>query len=331
MPQTVGANAHGGKLIRTTWFLSLVAAGWCPVATLWAQDGTTSAPTNAAPTILFVGNSFMYGAGTPVQSWRPQTVTDLNGTKIGGVPALFKAFAAEAGREFNVSLETSPGKNLDYHLANKADVIGRSWDYVALQGYSTLDSRKPGDPASLVQSARSLAGLLRSKNPNVDIRLVATWSRADQTYPESGHWHGQPIDKMALDIRHGYDLAAIAGAPAIRGVIPVGEAWNRAMQTGVADANPYDGITAGQLNLWGADNYHASACGYYLEALMIFGDVTGLDPRSLGSRERAATELHFTPGQTAALQQVAFDELTATQGRPPLQPFKPAPEDSPRP
>ena len=74
-------------------------------------------------------------------------------------------------------------------------------------------------------------------------------------------------------------------------MIPVGEAWNRAIETGVADPNPYDGIDAGKLNLWTFDNYHASTHGYYLEALMVFGSVTGRDPRSLGENECSAFEL----------------------------------------
>ncbi len=274
------------------------------------------------PSVLFIGNSFMFGAGSAVRFFRPSTVTDLNGEGTGGVPALFKAFAMQAGRDFAVSLELVGGKNFDYHATEKAAVIGRAWDFVATQGYSTLDQKKPGDSALLVKSARELAELLRSKNARVDIRLVATWSRADQVYPKKGHWHGQPIEKMGLDIRAAYDLAA-AGSPAIRAVIPVGEAWNRAFQTGIADPNPYDGISAGQIDLWTHDHYHASTYGYYLEALMIFGDLTGLDPRSLGKTERGALELGMSPSQATALQQVAFDELSATKGRPPLQSFKP--------
>jgi hypothetical protein len=310
-------------LIRTILFLSFLGIRWWPVETLWAQAAPASPKGEIAPSVVFIGNSFTYGAGSPVQFYRAQTVTDLNGEGTGGVPALFKMFTAEAGRDFRVSLETAPGKNLDYHVKYKAAAIGKAWDYVVTQGYSTLDQANPGDPALLVRSARELAELLRSKNPKVDIRLVATWSRADQTYPESGHWHGQPIEKMALDIRAAYDLAAAAGAPAIHGVIPVGEAWNRAFKTGVADPNPYDGISAGQLDLWTYDHYHASAFGYYLEALMIFGDLTGLDPRSLGKSERSALELGFSPDQATALQQVAFDELTATKERPRLQSFQP--------
>ena len=103
----------------------------------------------------------------------------------------------------------------------------------------------------------------------------------------------------------------------------MGEAWNRAFNTGVADKNPYDGISANQVDLWAHDHNHASAFGYYLEALMIFGDLTGLDPRSLGKKERAACELGFSTNQVSDLQQVAFDELNATKGRAQLQTFKP--------
>ena len=57
-------------------------------------------------------------------------------------------------------------------------------------------------------------------------------------------------------LRAGVDKAA-AGA-SIKAVIPVGEAWTRAMQTGIADPNPYDGVDAGKLDLWTYDHYHAS-------------------------------------------------------------------------
>ena len=283
----------------------------------------TKAKRRAPPSVVFIGNSFMFGAGSPVRIYRADTVTDLNGGGIGGVPALFKCFAQQAGRDFAVSLETSGGKNFDYHVEQKADVLSRAWDYAVALGYSTLDKDKPGDPALLVRSAGQLAELLRAQNPGVDVRLIATWSRADQTYPTKGHWHGKPIAQMALDVRAAYDLAARSSV-AIRGVIPVGEAWNRAMQTGVADPNPYDGIDFGKVSLWTYDYYHGSTFGYYLEALMIFGDLTGLDPRSLGKSERAASDLGLSGEQATALQKVAYDELMAMPGRAPLQVFTPA-------
>jgi hypothetical protein len=281
--------------------------------------GGSAAP--AETRILFIGNSFTFAAGSLVNGFHPETVHDLNGGKVGGVPALFKRFSEEAGLRYDVSLETSGGKGLDWHYANKADVIGQPWDQVVMHGYSTLDAKKPGDPALLVTSAGQVAALLREKNPAVGIYLMATWTRADQTYPSTGHWYGKPVDAMAKDVRAGYDRAA-AGTPFVRGVIPVGEAWIRAIQTGFADPNPYDGIEKGKVDLWTRDHYHGSTYGYYLEALTVFGAVTGRDPRSFGGEEACARELGILSPEAVAMQRIAYDQLTAN-GSKSLQPFQP--------
>ena len=263
----------------------------------------------AAERVLFIGNSFTYGSGSAVRFYRNNTVTDLNAEGIGGVPALFESFAEQSGLDYDVALETRGGTGLDFHLTEKRDLIARrAWDIVVAHGYSTLDADAPRDPAKLVTTSRELAELLRGKNPEVDVYLMATWSRADQVYPADGAWAGRPIETMATDIRAAYDQAA-AGAGAK--VIPVGEAWNRAMRSGIADPNPYDGIDAGKLDLWTYDHYHASTYGYYLEALVIFGRVTGRDPRALGERECSAFELGLSRAEARTLQQVAFDELAA--------------------
>lgn len=285
-----------------------------------AEPAGSTRQASQPATILFVGNSFMYGAGSAARYYRAHTVTDLNAEGQGGVPALFKVFANQAGLDYAVSLETVGGSGLDLHVEKKAAIIGRPWDHVVMLGQSMLDNTRPGDSTKLVRATKQIARIFQEHNPRVDLRLVATWSRADQTYPEKGAWHGKGIEAMALDVRRGCDLAA-SGEPLIRAVLPVGEAWNRAFKAGVADPNPYDGIAFGQVDLWTHDHYHASSYGYYLEALVIFGDPTGLDPRSLGRTERAGADLGFAPAQAAALQQVAFDELVATPGRAALRAF----------
>jgi hypothetical protein len=265
----------------------------------------------AAASILFIGNSFTFARGSPVRSYRPDTVTDLNKQGIGGVPALFKSFTAQSGLKYDVYLETEPGVSLDWHVDHKLSVIGqRTWDVVVIQGYGALDPRKPRDAAVVTAAVHELAEFLRAKNPSVDIRLTSTWSLADQTYEPKGAWYGQPIEAMARDMRTGVDLAA-KGTPGIKSVVPVGEAWTRAMRIGVADPNPYDGIEPGKVDLWGSDNMHASTYGYYLEALVLFGSISGRDPRSLGDKECSGAELGLSAAQIAALEQVAFDQLTA--------------------
>ena len=276
------------------------------VGAILAAGGTGAAATS----VLFIGNSFLYGSGSAVRFYRANTVTDLNNEGIGGVPALFKSFTQQAGLDFEVALETRGGSGLDFHLANKLDVINkRSWDTVVMHGFSLLDADRPRDPAKLVATSKQMADVLRAKNPAVTIYLMATWARADHVYPAKGAWAGQPVEVMARDIRAAYDQAAAVAKP--KAVIPVGESWTRAIQSGVADGNPYDGIDAGKVNLWTYDSYHASTHGYYLEALVIFGSLTGRDPRSLGDRECSAFELGMSRTEVKALQQVAFDQLAS--------------------
>lgn len=265
----------------------------------------------AAGSILFIGNSFDYAEGSPVQFYRADTVTDLNDEGIGGVPALFKAFTEQAGLSYDVYLETHPDAGLDWHLEHKSALLSlRPFDLVVMHGYSILNKDKPGDPTLLLSTVKQTSALLQAKNPAVDVRLIATWPRADQLYTPKGAWTGKSADAMAHDIRAAYDRAA-AETPGIKAVIPVGEAWVRAIQQGVAAPNPYQGIGPGLVNLWTYDNYHASTFGYYLDALVVFGNVTGLDPRSLGQNECAGYELGLSREQVSALQRVAFEQLQA--------------------
>jgi len=290
---------------------AMLALGCSTASPPTATPVSVSTPAPATR-ILFVGNSFIYGdpagAAPLVKFYRPASVTDLNGSGIGGVPALFKAMTEQAGLRYEVSLETMPGAGLNAHYEQKLATIVKPWDVVLLQSYSTLDAAQPGNPETLVKYTGLLAQTFRSQNPKVDIRLVATWSRADQTFKPGGAWYGAAIDKMALDVRRGYDAAAAAvGLP--RAVIPVGQAWNRAMAAGLADANPYDGIGPGQVNLWAPDAYHGSAHGYYLEALTIFGHVTGRDPRTLGAGEPVARDIGIDAATAGALQRIASEQL----------------------
>ena len=291
-------NRGGTRLPTASAVVALLALTLSSAA---AQGGTS---------ILFIGNSFTFGAGSPVQFYRSSTVTDLNNEGIGGVPALFKSFSVQAGLDYNVSLETRGGSGFEFHLESKQEALNsRPWDNVVMQGQSMLDNTKPGDPTKIVSTGRQLAEFLRRRNAKVELFLMATWSRADQTYPEKGAWSGKPIEVMARDVRAGIDKAAAAAG--IKNVIPVGEAWTRAIKTGIADPNPYDGIEVNKLDLWTYDHYHASTAGYYLEALVVFGAITGRDPRSLGDNECSGYELGLSRSQVKALQQVAFDELAA--------------------
>jgi hypothetical protein len=261
--------------------------------------------------ILFIGNSFTFAHGSPAKDWRTDTVTDLNGEGSGGLPVLFKAFAAQAGLRYEVYLETHPGVNLDWHLAERGGLLAsQPWDTVVMQGYSTLDADHPGRPALLLKSSQAMAALLRRQNPHVALHLLQTWARADQVYPSGGAW--KSVEAMTTDLHQGYSQAA-AAIPGMRSTAPVGDAWLRAMQSGLATRNPYQPRPAEQLDLWADDHYHASAYGTYLEALVVFGTVTGRDPRGLGADECAARALGLSGRQATSLQQIAFEQLVQGQ------------------
>jgi hypothetical protein len=259
----------------------------------------------ADPRVLFVGNSFTFGAGSAALRFRASTVTDLNGSGFGGVPAMFKAIACELGVAYDVSHETFSGATLLDHYRDKLPIIDREWDIVVLQGYSTLDLDHPGDPTQYVRFADLIAKAVHARNPAVRVLIEATWSRADQTYLPGGHWFGSPISRMARDIRAAADSAR-AIAPEIAGVIPVGQAWNRAFASGIANPNPYAKRRSDQLELWSDDQYHASVYGHYLSALTILGVIAGIDPRRLGGDDDVARELEISPTAAELLQRIAW-------------------------
>ena len=271
-----------------------------------------------ARTVLFLGSSFTYGAHSATQHYHPELVKDLNGPdKYGetyaGVPAIFKQFTLEAGlTDYEVSSELVGGKGLEYWFTVPETLarINKPWDAVVMHGFSTLDQAHPGDRTLLLSSSKRIAEMFLKANPRAKLYLFATWPRADQTYPEGTPWHGKPIQQMGKDVQAAYEQA-VKEESRYAGIVPVGLAWNRAIDGGVADGNPYDGIDANKVDLWAYDHYHGSAYGYYLEALMDFGKLTGHDPLELDGKDRVAEALGISLQQSHALMQVAHDTLEA--------------------
>jgi hypothetical protein len=307
-----GHQSNSGRALRGAILhaaLALSASGYAVSA-------------SAATTTLFLGSSVTWGY-TEVEGFGVGTVTDLNGCTeteggckaIGGVPAIFKAFTEEAGLHYDVSFEVLPGSALTLHYDTKRPEIDRAWDKVVMNGQTTLDFDQPGNPMRIVGDVRHLGAMWRAHNPNTEVYLLSTWSRADLVYKTpSSLWYGTPIYQMATDIQAAYEFAAAANPAVHATVIPVGLAWNRAMKEGIAD--PYDGIKPDEVDLWRSglppeknNHYHASRFGSYLEALVVFASVTGVDPRSLGAHERAANALGINPAQAQDLQRVAAEQV----------------------
>lgn len=316
------------RFLAVVTAVCMAAAGFC---TAVADAGMDVEPAGQAcaregARVLFIGNSYTFGSTSAVRYYRAETVQDLYNTDFGGVPALVGVFADQAGVALDVSHATSSGFGLHDHVEAGLERFDRSWDCVVMQSLSMLDRAAPGDPRRLVEASATLADTVRARHDAVQILFLATWPRADYVHLDGRPWSGQGLDRMAADIRDGYELAA-ARVGVDGAIIPVADAWLKAMETGLAVENPYQGVPHGQVSLWSYDQHHASQYGYYLSALVVFAHLTGLDPRSLGETELAAWELGIEPGLAAGLQ-AAAREVTGGDG---LTAFSPVPGSQYRP
>ncbi len=188
------------------------------------------------------------------------------------------------------------------------------WDQVVLQESSTqpLLVARTGQPASFLTYATRLEQAVHTGSHAARVYLFQTWPRADMTYPAGQPYSGLPLDTMMRDLRRAYAYLAAQNS-CFAAVAPVGDAWLRAIQAGVAQRNPYNPCP-GPLNLWGPDHFHASKWGSCLAVCVLFAQLTSLDPRLLGPTEQAAVALGITAAAAVALQQIAFQQVFAPAG-----------------
>ena len=187
-------------------------------------------------------------------------------------------------------------------------------------------------------------------NPAAQVWLTQTWARPDMVFPhlstvpdanyptvpdgrpivdtsnpafpngfpDTLYYEAEGLAGMTADLRAAFASKAQAN-PAFAGVIPVGEAFQRAVDQGVAKGEGFYGadgtyapaVPQDRTNLWWDDYLHASKYGSYLSALVMFGQLTGIDPWSLGASEQAAADLGISPGDAVKLQRIASEQLYA--------------------
>lgn len=118
---------------------------------------------------------------------------------------------------------------------------------------------------------------------------------------------------MTTDMHAAFHSAAASNRK-LAGVLPVGNAFQRAVDTNqVKSTNFYNAEgtydESGLLSLWWLDRTHPSVHGAYLSALVIYGSLTGRDPREFGSSEQASRDLGIAAADALMLQRVAYDTL----------------------
>jgi hypothetical protein len=138
-------------------------------------------------------------------------------------------------------------------------------------------------------------------------------------YPDTLYYEAEGLAGMTADLRAAF-AAKVQANPGFAGVIPVGEAFQRAVDEHIAKGDGFYGTEgtyspyepSDKINLWWDDYLHANRYGSYLSALMIFGKLTGISPWSFGANEKAASDLGISPGDAVKLQRIATDQLSAS-------------------
>jgi hypothetical protein len=204
----------------------------------------------------------------------------------------------------------------------------------------------PGATAAARQAACEAAGVAAGtcstnrgsfSNANADagtdVYLYQTWARPNlihgayvtTTDPMTGAVTRSPnlstgtffssLEEMTAELAASYlaamDQADNDGSPGFAGIAPVGEAFLRAVQSGIATRDMWalDALSDGLIDLWFDDGTHASKYGSYLSALTLFGTLTGLNPFLLGANEIAARDLGISAADAVALQRIAALQL----------------------
>jgi len=219
----------------------------------------------------------------PVQGWAGETVLFVGNSftgNLGGVGELVERMAAVSGVELTAEQIAPGGFSLEQHFETpdgaRSDIAAGGWDRVVLQEQS-------GRPIFQRQAFERYGRLLVAEAVSSGARplLYLTWGRAD-------HAQDQPALTEAyceLSAETRVDLA------------PVGVAWQRSRAR-------HPG-----LRLHAADGVHANLAGFYLAALVLYGSLTGEDPRGLPPAFDGV--VWVTATQAEQLQEIAWETLRA--------------------
>jgi hypothetical protein len=243
-----------------------------------------------ADDVLFIGNSFTFGANRPV--------VVMN----GGVPKLFEEIARAKGKDVTTSAVTKGGEDWEYHLAQpqtEAALQSKTWTWVVLQDLSTRPTHA-GDIAQFMRDGETFSDRIAAHSPHAGIVLYETWARPPGLFysVKPGHDFSGPTQMMAeLHENYGKLRNALASRNLAREarVALVGTAFARAT------------AEYPEINLNALDQHHASPEGYYLAALVFYETI--YHDSAIGAPTRFFHgELVFPADAAAKLQKVA-DEV----------------------
>ena len=213
-------------------------------------------------------------------------------------------------------MEAISAQTLEYHYIHALPVIAQTrWDDIVLQEVSggPLPEARGGKPMRFYSGANMLEQAIHAVNPRAKLYLYETWARPDMTYSEKAPYAGETLEAMTRDLHDGYYREFTQNGH-FAAVAPVGDAFMRAVRSGLAIHHPDRPPAPGLADLWYNDSYHPSVHGAYLAALVFFQQITGTDARTLGPAEQAAVDLGITSDVAVKLQQTAFEQVSAEPG-----------------
>ena len=216
---------------------------------------------------------------------------------------------------------------------------GAAYSYSESQLYGSTQAcmQVTGSKASTCDMQRAVP---QNKNASAatNVYLTETWARPDMVFAHkvstpdpNPSGSGEPVvapgaadatlyytslGAMTGDL-HAAFAAEAAANPGIAGVIPVGDAFQLGVDQGSVQSSGFfdaNGIfvppqPGEPLDLWWDDDLHASKYGSYLDGLVQFGTITGLDPLSLGANESAAASLGISSTDALFLERLAAEDL----------------------
>ena len=208
--------------------------------------------------VLFIGNSY---------------------TSVNDLPGTFARLAASGDHPVETGMVAPGGAYLADEVASPdvaAAFAGTRWGAVVLQEQSQLPASAQAD-TQMIPAVVNLVGTIRADGAIP--YLLETWAHRDG-WPENG----QDYARMQAAIDGAYARSAERSGSF---VVPVGEAWQRAL------------AAAPKVALWQDDGSHPSPAGTYLAACVLYRTMTHQSPVGLSDTEG------LDPATAAQVQQVA--------------------------
>jgi hypothetical protein len=263
--------------------------------------------------------------GSPVEfATYAKVIADYVNTGVGGTTTeniIFNSFSASCT---SLTTATVPGAGLGGSCTRSRFIPTNTFANLEAKVFLMQTWARPDmveEHKCTVADQSTLDG-----SPKVDATCSAGTNGSALTGMNTRYYTSKPtttanLADMTADMQSIFATVAAStrttGEPRFAGVLPVGNAFQQAVNSGVVKGSDFykrDGTfddSGTQMNLWWKDATHASKFGSYLSALVTFGRITGLNPTRFDGLDRAAADLGISRSQAQTLQGVARDTLVA--------------------